>query len=294
MLKVCVPATSANLGPGFDCVGLALNLDNEFYFFSPQEKEIPPGTTLLRPGSLVHRGMELMARTVDQSVPKLNVAIKTIVPRSRGLGSSATLTVAGIVAANILSKANLNEEEIISLATKIEGHPDNAAPALVGGLVLSVTSAKGIKYIKVEPQSPLQVIVAVPDFKLSTIAARKVLPDVVPYQDAVFNTGRFGLLMTSFLTGKYELLKLAMEDRLHQPYRLPLVPGLKEVMAAVISQGAFGSCLSGAGPSVLAFCNQQADLLKKVMEDTWREHGVSAKTYLLEISTEGTKYTYDD
>ena len=294
MLKVCVPATSANLGSGFDCVGIALNLYNELYFYRQEEKKIPCGTTLLRQGSLAHRGMELVAETVGKKVPELNIAIKTKVPRSRGLGSSATLTVAGIVAANLLSEANLKEEEIISLATKIEGHPDNAAPALVGSLVISVTSTEGIKYIKVKPQSPLGVIVAVPDFKLATAAARKVLPAVVPYRDAVFNTGRFGLLMTSFLTGEYELLKIAMEDRLHQPYRLSLVPGLKEVMSAVISKGALGSCLSGAGPSVLAFCNQQVDLLRKVMEDTWREHGVSAKTYLLEISAKGTKYTYYD
>jgi homoserine kinase len=290
MLKVCVPATSANLGPGFDCVGIALNLYNELYFYPKEEKNIPCGTTLLRQGSLAHRGMELVAERVGQKVPKLNIAIKTVVPRSRGLGSSATLTVAGLVAANLLSEANLKEEEIISLATKLEGHPDNAAPALVGGLVISVTSTEGIKYIKVKPQSSLQVIVAVPDFKLATVAARKVLPAVVPHQDAVFNTGRFGLLMTSFLTGNYELLKPAMEDRLHQPYRLSLVPGLKEVMSAAISKGALGSCLSGAGPSVLAFCNQHADLLRKVMEDTWQEYGVSAKTYLLEISSEGTRY----
>ena len=292
MLKVCVPATSANLGSGFDCVGIALDLYNELYFYKEKESDVPSGATLLPKESLAHRGMELVAEAVGQKVPDLNIAIKTVVPRSRGLGSSATLAVAGLVAANVILEANLKEEEIISLASRIEGHPDNAAPALIGGLVISVTSAQGIKYIKVKPQNPLRVIVAVPDFKLATAAARKVLPVVVPHQDAVFNTGRFGLLMTSFLTGDYQLLKLAMEDRLHQPYRLPLVPGLKEVISAAVSRGALGSCLSGAGPSVLAFCDQQVEGISKVMADTWKEYGVSARTYLLEIAEEGTRYAF--
>lgn len=293
MLKVCVPATSANLGPGFDCVGIALDLYNELYFYEEKESAVPSGTTLLPKESLAHRGVKLATEAVGKKTPNLNIAIKTVVPRSRGLGSSATLTVAGLVAANVILEASLKEEEIISLASQIEGHPDNAAPALIGGLVISVTTAEGIKYTKVKLPKPLQVIVAVPDFKLATVAARKVLPAVVPHQDAVFNTCRFGLLMTSFLTGDYQLLKLAMEDRLHQPYRLPLVPGLKEVMSAAVSGGALGSCLSGAGPSVLAFCDQQADLLRKVMEETWKDFGVSARTYLLEIAEEGTRYTLE-
>lgn len=289
MIKVCVPATSANLGSGFDCVGVALNLFNELYFFADQETSLPCGTNLLNEDSLAHQGMLLVAEKIGQKLPKINIAIKTVVPRARGLGSSATLTVAGVVAANILLKASLTEAELITLASKIEGHPDNVAPALIGGLVIAVTSTEGIKYIKVKQQSPLQVIVAVPDFKVATVDARKVLPAVVPHQDAVFNTGRFGMLMTSFLTGDYSILRLAMEDRLHQPYRVSLVPGLNEVMSATVSNGALGCCLSGAGPSVLAFCDKQADILRKVMQDTWSSHGISAKTYLLEISEEGTK-----
>ena len=293
MLKVCVPATSANLGSGFDCVGVALNLYNELYFFADQKASLPMGTSLLNKESLAHQGMLQVAKYVGKKSPKLNIAIKTVVPRARGLGSSATLTVAGLVAANLLLKADLKEEELLNLASKIEGHPDNAAPALLGGLVNSVTTEVGIKYIKVTPQQPLQVIVAVPDYKLATAEARKVLPAVVPHQDAVFNTGRFGMLMASFLTGDYQLLSLAMQDRLHQPYRLPLVPGLNEVMSAVLAHGALGSCLSGAGPSVLAFSDNKADQLRKVMEETWKEHGISAKTYLLKISEEGTKYCFN-
>lgn len=288
MLTIRVPATSANLGPGFDCVGIALNLYNEFYFYQGSEIELSPGIMLLQNGSLAHQGMNLVATTIDKKVPELKIAIKAAVPRSRGLGSSATLTVAGIVAANVFLDAKLKEEELILLASRIEGHPDNAAPALLGGLVISAV-AEELKYIKVHPRNPFQVIVAVPDFELATSEARKVLPELVSHRDAVFNTGRFGLLMTSFLTGDYSLLNFSMEDRLHQPYRMPLVPGLQEVMTAAVSSGALGSCLSGAGPSVLAFCNDNVSVIRNAMGDTWRKSGISAKTYLLEISSQGTE-----
>lgn len=290
MLKIRVPATSANLGPGFDCVGIALNLYNELYFYEGAETELPPGIIPLQKGSLAHQGMNLVANTIGKKVPEFKTAIKAAVPRSRGLGSSATLTVAGIVAANVLLDAKLKEEELILLATRIEGHPDNAAPALLGGLVISGSTAEELKYMKINPHNPLQAVVAVPDFELATSEARKVLPAMVSHRDAVFNTCRFGLFMASLLTGDYQFLNFSMEDRLHQPYRMPLVPGLQEVMTAAVSSGALGSCLSGAGPSVLAFCNDNVSKIRNAMEDTWRKSGISAETYLLEITSKGTEY----
>jgi homoserine kinase len=291
IIKVRVPATSANLGSGFDCAGIALDLYNELYFAMEKESKLPLEAHFLHRGSLAHQGFNLVAEKTAKKIPAdLQVAIRASVPRSRGLGSSATLTVAGIVAANILLEANLSEKEIILLASQIEGHPDNAAPAYLGGLVLTVSSGGEIEYFQLKPQASLRAIVAVPNFELATAAARKVLPTLVPHQDAVFNAGRFGLLMTSLLTGEYQFLKSAMEDRLHQPYRLPLVPGLQEVMAAAVAHGALGSCLSGAGPSVLAFCNEQAEEIKRAMRDTWRDCGIKAETYLLDISLRGTEY----
>lgn len=295
ILKVSVPATSANLGPGFDCVGLALDLVNTLYFSMEKSSitDLPHGAVQLSAGSLAHQGFNLVAeKTGKKMPPHLFVAIGAQVPRSRGLGSSATLTVAGIVAANVLLQADLSQEEIITLATRIEGHPDNAAPAYLGGLVVSITSQDGIKYLKVEPPSMLRVIVAVPDFELATSAARKVLPTQVSRQDAVFNAGHFGLFMTVILTGHFQMLVLAMEDRLHQPYRTPLVPGLQEVMATAQAQGALGSCLSGAGPSVLAFCNRADEEIGEAMKNTWRRAGIKAEIFRLNISCEGTKYTF--
>jgi homoserine kinase len=288
MLKIRVPATSANLGPGFDSVGIALNLYNELYFYQESETELPRGIIMLQENSLAHQGVSLVANTIGKKVPKLKIAIKAAVPRSRGLGSSATLTVAGIVAANVFLEAKLSEKEIIMLASRIEGHPDNAAPALLGGLVISAL-AEELKYVKTQPRNPFQVIVAVPDFELATSEARKVIPAMVSHKDAVFNTCRFGLLMTSLLTGDYRLLNFSMQDRLHQPYRMPLVPGLQEVMTAAVSGGALGSCLSGAGPSVLAFCNENISAIRSAMEETWQQSGISVKTYLLAVSAKGTE-----
>jgi len=295
ILKVTVPATSANLGPGFDCVGIALDLVNTLYFSTEKNKmqALPHGAVPLSAGSLAHQGFNLVAEKSGKKLSSdLSVAIGANVPRSRGLGSSATLTVAGIVAANVLLEADLCEEEIITLATRIEGHPDNAAPAYLGGLVVSVNTEEGIRYLKVEPPQTLRAVVAVPDFELATAAARKVLPTQVARQDAVFNAGHFGLFMTAILTGQVQMLGLAMEDRLHQPYRTPLVPGLQEVMAAARAQGALGSCLSGAGPSVFAFCNRADEEIAEAMKNTWRRVGIKAEVFRLNISLEGTRYTF--
>lgn len=293
VLKVCVPATSANLGAGFDCAGIALDLVNELYFWTDKadSDKFPANLVKLQKGSLAHQGFYLVAKSTGKQIPSdLHIAIAAKVPRSRGLGSSATLTVAGIVAANVLLQANLSDEEIITLATQLEGHPDNAAPAYLGGLVVSISAEKRIKYQRIEPQATLRVTVAVPDFELATSAARKVLPAQVSRQDAVFNTGHFGLFMAAILTGNYQLLGVAMEDRLHQPYRMPLVPGLQEVMAAALARGALGSCLSGAGPTVLAFCNGNDEEIGKAMQSAWRKCGIKAEIFHLEISMKGTEY----
>lgn len=290
MLKIRVPATSANLGPGFDCVGIALDLYNEFYFFD--SKETPPaGCQRLLENSLAHRALEHFARYLDESTPQVNIALKGNVPPSRGLGSSATLTVAGIIAADLLFKANLSQEKLIALASELEGHPDNAAPALCGGLVISLMTSQGLVYKKIIPGKPLKAVVVVPEFELATSEARKVLPSFIKHEDAVKNTGRFGFLMTSLLTGDYSFLSVAMEDFLHQPYRLPLVPGLNQVIKEAVQKGALGSCLSGAGPSILAFADKNEGAIAKVMVDTWKEYNIEAKAYILNIASHGAEYS---
>jgi len=287
MLKVSVPATSANLGPGFDAVGIALELYNHFYFCAEKQGKPPAGSSYLPSYSLVQRAVNLVAREAGMPSPTWQVAIEANIPRSRGLGSSASLTVAGLIAANHYLQAGITQEELINLASKIEGHPDNAAPALLGGLVISISTAVGVKYVQTKPGKPLQAVVAVPEFELPTAQARSVLPRQVSHSDAVKNTGRTALFVSSMILGNYENLGLAMEDLLHQPYRLTLVPGLKEVMAAAVSAGALGSCLSGAGPSILAFVNERAREVQEAMVQTWQEKGIKAAAYLLDIAGTG-------
>lgn len=288
MIKVRVPATSANLGPGFDSVGLAVNLYNEFYFYRINREEPPQGCVFLHDKSLVHCAMRLLARTAGQQAPSAGVAVRAGIPRARGLGSSAALTVAGLAAANRILGTNMDGMTLVNLAAQLEGHPDNAAPALLGGLVISMTTPEGFKCLKIMPQKPLRVVVAVPEFELSTSAARRVLPQMTPHRDAVQNTGRFGFFVAALLTGDYRCLSLAMDDLLHQPYRLGLVPGMKEVMEAALQAGALGCCLSGAGPSILAFCGEKCAEVSAAMKKTWEDSGIRTATHILDIDDAGT------
>lgn len=289
MLKVTVPATSANLGPGFDSLGMALDLYNHFYFLTNDDKE-PADVTILPQGSLAHRAADLLASRVGKSFLPRKIAVKSHIPISRGLGSSATLTVAGLMASNIMLKANLSDENLVNLAAEIEGHPDNVAPALVGGLVISMSTSRGIKFLKTLPKKGLKAVVAVPEFQLATETARKVLPRSVPHQDAVYNTSRVGFFITAMMLGDYTNLSLAMEDLLHQPYRQSLIPGLKEVMETALLNGSLGSCLSGAGPSILAFCEKDELKISEAMKSQWREFNIKAITYILNIAKEGASW----
>lgn len=288
MLKVSVPATSANLGPGFDTLGIALELSNTFYFCLQGDKP-PKGAAFLPSNSLVERAAELVAGETGKKLPEWRVALEAQIPSSRGLGSSASLTVAGIVAANRYLRADLSSEKLIDLACHLEGHPDNAAPALLGGLVVSIVTPEGVKFLKTVPGKTLQTVVAVPEFLLPTAQAREVLPKQVSFHDAVQNTGRTALFVSSMLMGDYSYLKYAMEDVLHQPYRMDLVPGFREVMAAALNGGALGSCLSGAGPSILAFVTDGAEEVSHNMTKTWAEFGIKSKTYNLAINQIGTE-----
>lgn len=288
MIKVRVPATSANLGPGFDYVGMALELYNDFYFLEDPKETMPNDCVLLPKNSLSHQAFSLLADTLDRKMPLPKIALLGGIPRARGLGSSASLTVAGLAAGNILMRANLKEDELIELATRLEGHPDNAVPALLGGLVVCMSASGRVRYLKFMPQKPLQVVVAVPEFELPTSASRKVLPLEVSHRDAVQNTGRFGFFIAAMLTGDYRHLSFAMEDLLHQPYRSQLVPGMQKVMSAALDQGALGSCLSGAGPSILALCDSRVEEISAGMREAWKEQGISSETYVLNIAVNGT------
>jgi homoserine kinase len=289
MLLIKVPATAANLGPGIDSFGIALNLYNEILVRERGEGPFSKGYHVLSGSHLAMTAARRLADKAGRPLPALEFAIRARVPRSRGLGSSATLTVAGLKAADYFLNTGLPEDQLLALASGLEGHPDNAAPALLGGFVITIQDAGAIRYLRAMPSKSLRVLAAVPDFELKTADSRRVLPREVAYGDAVYNVGRASLLAGALITGQHDLLRQAMADRLHQPYRQPLVAGLEQVMAGALAAGAYGVCLSGSGPSVLAFCGRNQEAVAQVIVRVWQDADIRCRIYQLRICGRGAE-----
>lgn len=295
MIRVQVPATTANLGPGLDCLGMAHKLYN-----TVEMQQIPSGLVIEIHGdgaadisrdenNIAYKAALKVFKQVDFQPRGLRIRLTNQIPLCRGLGSSAAAIVGGLIAANMISGSRLSTKELLELANEMEGHPDNVAPALLGGIVVSANDEGEVQYLKLEPPAGLKTVVAVPDFQLSTKLAREVLPRQVSLQDAVFNVSRAALLVAALCQGDIGKLSFAMEDKLHQNYRASLVPGMKKVLAAARLAGAKGVVLSGAGPTLIAFADGNFDLIAKVMRDTFRESGVMAKVMILEPSHGGAR-----
>ncbi len=295
MIRVQVPATAANLGPGFDCLGLALKLYNVVEF-----SKIPRGLVIEAEGegagelsreedNLVYRAAWQVFARAGFDPGGIRIRMVNAIPVGRGLGSSAAAVVGGIVAANIMCGAGLNNRELLALASSIEGHPDNIAPALLGGLVIYTGEEGDVQWIKINPPPGIKAVVAVPNFPVKTRDAREVLPHLVTMRDAVFNVGRAALLVAALQAGDLSLLGTAMDDRLHQPYRAGLIPGFKKVMSAAKLSGARGVALSGAGPAIIALADGNFQQIAEVMRETFRESGVNARSMVLEPSSVGAR-----
>ena len=298
---VRVPGTSANCGPGFDCLGLATTIYNYL------------DLTLLRSGKVIvestgegsgniPRGRRNLAwqavRRLLLEVDRANefkgavIRMENNVPISRGLGSSSTAIVAGLVAANEIVGAPLNRHELLRLATELEGHPDNVAPALFGGFTVSVMNAGEVQTFSFLPRIKLRLIVAVPNFELSTRLARKVLPRNVAMKDAIFNISRASMLIAALEAGREDLLPLAFDDALHQPYRKKLVPGMSAVFEAAKSAGALGAAISGAGSCLIAFTSARSHLEEKIaaaMVEAFKAHNVKSKALILDVDRRGAQ-----
>ncbi len=293
-VTVRVPATSANLGPGFDALGLALRLHNtltiepapgpEIEIDGEGEKTLPRN-----PSHLAYQAaMAVAARAAEsRSVPAVQafrLKQRNTIPLGRGLGSSAAAIVGGAVAANALLGHPLDQQALIDLATEMEGHPDNVAPALLGGLVVCARTPEGVRWMRLAPPL-LKVVLAVPDYAVSTEEARRRLPARVPFPDAVFNVTRTALLVAALIGGRPDLLDEATQDRLHQPYREHLVPGLTEVFAAARRAGAYGVALSGSGPAVVAF--GEAPGIGPAMARAFEGAGTTSRILHAEFDIEG-------
>ncbi|MFZ5632670.1 MAG: homoserine kinase [Bacillota bacterium] len=296
MVRVQVPATTANLGPGFDCLGMALQLYNSVEISAAAsglhievqgegQADIPRDEN-----NMVFHAAQRVFRQVGYRPPGMRIKLVNNIPVARGLGSSTAAIVGGMIAANIISGNTMSQRDIINLAYGMEGHPDNIAASVLGGIVVAVPADGDVKCQKIPPPKNLRAIVSIPDFTLPTRTSREVLPQQVPVNDAIFNLGRVAMLISALYTGDINQFGVAMEDRIHQPYRTTLVPGMKKVFAAAKLAGAKGITLSGAGPTIIAYSDgSNVDLIARVMKDTFRQNGVSAKSLVLGISPVGAR-----
>jgi len=291
---VKAPASTANLGPGFDCLGLAVSLHNTLEMI-PTERGVQIEIQGEGAGSLPRGARNLMvraARHVFDSVGRapggLILKVTNGIPLSSGLGSSAAAIVAGLLAANTMTKNRLSPEDLLRLAQGMEGHPDNAAASLFGGLNL-VTTVSGKPVARQVPIAELKIILALPRVSISTRQMRRALPRRVSLGDAVFNMGRALLTVEALRAGDYELLEIAMADRLHQRHRLRFIPAGEAAMTAARKAGAAAVALSGAGPSLVAFAPDHHERIARAMARTFRGAGLEVRTFVLDIETEGAR-----
>ena len=292
-VHVRVPATSANLGPGFDALGLALALYNEV---TAQESGTVTvavqgegaGRLPANEHNVVARGVQLAYETAGRPFKGCALTCVNRIPPARGLGSSAAAWVAGLVAGNALLGEPLSRAVLLALAARVEGHPDNVAAALLGGLTVSCGRADGrVTAIALPVPATVRWVVLVPSVTSATAEARAVLPDSVPRKDAVFNVQRVSLLLAGLQTGRLDVLEAALDDRLHQPYRLRLFPWMPAVADAARRAGALGCVLSGAGPSLLAAVTDEAEAVARAMEAALRTAGMEGRASALAVDTEG-------
>jgi homoserine kinase len=291
---VKVPATTANLGPGFDCIGAALQLYNEFKFtlsdsdlcikvHGKEAEKVQTDTS-----NLIYQAFVKLYERINKTPPGVEIEINLGVPLARGLGSSATAIVGGLLGGNILADSPLSSEEVIKLAIEMEGHPDNVVPAFLGGCQLAATSSRGWEICPVQWHPEIIPVVAIPDFELSTSQARKVLPTEISRDDAVFNASHFGLLLQALASNQKEWLQAALKDKLHQPYRKSLIPGYDRVESAVIEAGAHGMVISGAGPTLLALTDSaHSPQVVQAMTHAWVKVGIKSTVLPLPIDTNG-------
>ncbi len=297
-VTVNVPATTANLGPGFDCLGMALDLWNQTIFIEEGEglrvRIRGEGLGLLPADdrNMVVRSMVRFYQAHGAAFPKgLTIQCDNHIPIGSGLGSSAATIAAGLLGADALLGYPASREELLRLAVALDGHPDNVASTLSGGLTMVTTVGEGVLSSRL-PIVPLMVVVAVPAIHLPTQVARAALPREVPMSDAVFNIGRTAFVIEALRSGNLVLLGKVMEDRLHQPYRLKMIPGAEDAIASARQEGAMAAALSGAGPSIIAFAPledpaRQAKCISEAMVAAFNRASIQARGLILNISDKG-------
>lgn len=298
LISVKAPATTANMGPGYDCLGLALDVWNtlEVELLSggePVVEIIGEGAGELETGrdNLVYKAMEFLFRDAGEDMPIVRINCDNRIPLARGMGSSAAAIAGGLVAANALCSQEYGANDLLEMAATIEGHPDNVAAAVLGGMQLVITDqaieGNRLYTVPVNVPSELNAVIFVPQVRISTEDARRVLPEDVPIADAVHNMGRVGLLVAAMATNHPEYLTVATQDRLHQPYRQPLFPAMKVIFQAALDAGAMGVFLSGSGSTVLALTNGREMTVAYEMAEAGRQANVEGNVRVTQPALRG-------
>ncbi len=295
-MKVRVPASSANLGPGFDALGLALGVYLTCRFERAERLSIrASGRDACRistaEDNLIWQTALAVARDVGETLPFIDLEIENDIPLGKGLGSSAAALTAGVVIADHLLALHWKPHRILDEAARIEGHPDNVAACVLGSIVASAIDAGGVaRAVRLELPARYGIAVVVPDFALPTAEARAVLPDCYSRQDAIFNVQRSALLIAALSTGTTSAFPTALEDKLHQPYRYALVPGLEEIVK-LRAPGLLGCALSGAGPSILVFYERGYEQVCHLIQQVFAIRGHGSETLWVQIAEKGYELT---
>lgn len=292
MVRVRVPATSANMGPGFDSLGIAFNLYNEFEF-----EEINDGLEFegipeefCNTDNIIYEAMVKCFSKGNYKFKGLKIKLlKQDIPISRGLGSSSSCIIGGLIGANALMDSKLSKEEIFNIGVDMEGHPDNIAPALFGGMVIAVMEEGRAYYNLVEVKDGVKFLSIIPDFRLQTTEARAVLPTAISRADAVYNIGRAALMVSAFSNGRYDLIKFACKDAIHQNYRSKLIKHFDSVYNKMFELDAIGGFLSGAGPTLMAMYKNEDLQFRNKMDEYLSSNNIVWETIELEIDNLGAR-----
>ena len=300
-VEVRAPATTANLGPGYDCLGMALDLWNRLTVTAEPVEGITSvqvhgegeGELSADTENLTYRAMAFLYDEADAEMPPLALQCHNVIPLSRGLGSSAAAISAGLVAANALLDNPFTANDLMEMAATIEGHPDNVAAAVYGGLRLVVMDDDQLYTAPIQIPDDLQAVLFIPDRRIATADARRVLPDEISVADAVYNMSRAALLVAGMQSNHPEYLNIATQDRLHQPYRQFIFPPMKVIFAAARNAGALGVFLSGSGSTILALAREHAMTVAYEMFDAARLAGVDGRVEITNPTSLGAHVVAD-
>ncbi len=302
MIKVTVPASSANLGAGFDALGLALTLYNRVWMEEADASPNAPECRIesvdgvgipLDESNMIYQTAKILYERCGHPFRGLHIRQENNIPMTRGLGSSSACLVAGLLGANTLLGSPLSSTDIGDLAAALEGHPDNTAPALLGGLVTSVMEGGRVYTVSVPVSERFRFALFIPDFELKTEVARSVLPNQVALTDAVYNLSRTALMTASLFSGRLENLRVAVQDRLHQPHRFPLIPGAEQVFYTAYELGAYSVSISGAGPSVLAIIDRDNVAFEQQARGLLMQTGLTGwQVQLLDCAQDGASVEF--